>query len=202
VLESLTEFVSASPWTYAAIVGLVAADALLPLLPSETALISAGVLAGSGDLSLLLVVAAGAAGALAGDNAAYSLGRVFGGRFAGRRRDWAGQKLENGGTSLLVVARFVPGGRTAATITSGLVRYRWSRFVMASVVGGLLWASSATLVGYGGGRVLQEHPLLLIPIVLGAAAAYLAIKRLRRRAGNRLVMPPIRPVARTKRLPA
>jgi membrane protein DedA with SNARE-associated domain len=198
VLESLTEFISASPWTYAAIVGLVALDALLPLVPSETALISAGVLAGSGDLSLLLVVGAGAAGALAGDNAAYSVGR----RFTERRRAWMEQKLASGGTSLFVVARFVPGGRTAATLAAGIVRYPWRRFLFASALGGLLWASAATLIGYGGGQALQTHPLLLIPIVLAAGAAYLLVKRLRRRAGNRLVMPPIRPVARTKRLPA
>jgi membrane-associated protein len=153
-------------------------------------------------LSLLLVVGAGSAGALTGDNLAYGIGRLFGGRFAGHRRDWAEQKLEGGGTSLFVVARFVPGGRTAATITAGLVRYGWRRFLFASALGGLLWASSATLIGFGGGKALQEYPLLLIPIALAAAGAYLLVKRLRARAGDRLVMPPIRPVARTKGLPA
>ena len=172
MLESLTDLVAASPWTYAVLVGLVTLDALLPLLPSETALASAGALAASGDLVLVLVVAAGAAGAIAGDNGAYGLARALGPRLRRRirGRDWAQRKLERGGTTLLVAARFVPGGRTAATLTSGLVHYPWRRFVAASVLGGLLWAATATLAGYAGGRALQERPELLVPAVLGTIA--------------------------------
>ena len=73
----LWTLVSASPWTYAVILVVAALDAVLPLVPSETAVISAGVLAGAGDLSLGLVIAAGAAGAFAGDSSAYWLGRRF-----------------------------------------------------------------------------------------------------------------------------
>ena len=196
MLESLTELVAASPWTYAVIVGLVTLDALFPLLPSETALASAGVLAASGDLVLVLVVAAGAAGAIAGDNGAYGFARALGPRLRRRirGRDWAQQKLERGGTTLLVAARFVPGGRTAATLTSGLVRYPWRRFVFASVLGGLLWAATATLAGYAGGRALQEHPELLVPGILGAIGLFVAARWLHRRIpGNRLVTPPMQP---------
>jgi membrane-associated protein len=196
VLESLTDLVAASPWTYAILVGLVTLDALLPLLPSETALASAGVLAAGGDLELGLVVAAGAAGAIAGDNGAYGLGRALGPRLASRVRagDWAEQKLASGGTTLLVAARFIPGGRTAATLTSGLVRYPWRRFVFASVLGGLLWAAAATLAGYAGGRALQEHPELLVPGILGLIALFAVARHLHRRIpGGRLVMPPMRP---------
>ena len=183
MLESLTELVAASPWTYAVIVALVTLDVLVPLLPSETALASAGVLAASGDLVLVLVVAAGAAGAIAGDNGAYGLARALGPRLRRRIRggDWAQRKLERGGTTLLVAARFVPGGRTAATLTSGLVRYPWRRFVAASVLGGLLWATAATLAGYAGGRALQEHPELLIPALLAAIGLFAAARSLHRR---------------------
>jgi membrane protein DedA with SNARE-associated domain len=183
VLESLTDLVAASPWTYAILIGLVTLDALLPLLPSETALASAGVLAATGDLQLGLVVAAGAAGAIAGDNGAYGLGRALGPRLASRvsARDWAERKLAGGGTTLLVAARFIPGGRTAATLTSGLVHYPWRRFLFASVLGGLLWAAAATLAGYAGGRALQEHPELLVPGILGVIALFAIARHLHRR---------------------
>jgi hypothetical protein len=101
LLETLVDVVSASPWTYAVILGIAALDALLPLVPSETAVISAGVLAGAGDLQLGLVIAAGAAGAYVGDSSAYWVGRRLDCRLAGRlfrgakgarRRAWASER--------------------------------------------------------------------------------------------------------------
>src|ERR687898_1544057 len=82
--ESVLELVSASPWTYAVILGVAALDAVLPLVPSEATVISAGVLAGAGDLQLGFVIAAGAAGAYAGDTSAYWLGRRLDDRYVGR----------------------------------------------------------------------------------------------------------------------
>lgn len=47
------------------VAGLVAADAVLPLVPGETVVIAAAVLAADGELSLALVFAAAAAGSAA-----------------------------------------------------------------------------------------------------------------------------------------
>ena len=73
----LTEYVSGSPWTYVFIIAIAALDVLIPLLPSETSVILAGVLAATGDLVLLAVVVCAALGAVLGDNA----------RLRGRPRD-------------------------------------------------------------------------------------------------------------------
>src|ERR671914_3090744 len=94
VVESFVELASGSPWTYAVILGIAALDAILPLVPSETTVISAGVLAGAGDLQLGLVIAAGALGAYAGDTSAYALGRRFGPGLA-----WPGFPGGKGGTA-------------------------------------------------------------------------------------------------------
>lgn len=67
-------------WTYPAIVAAVAFDSLLPGAPGETAMITAGVLAAGGDLSPLLVIAAGMVGSLLGDNASYGFGASLGRR--------------------------------------------------------------------------------------------------------------------------
>jgi membrane-associated protein len=129
--DGLLELVAASPWAYGAILIAAALDAIFPLVPAEATVISAGVLAGLGDLSIALVIAAGTAGALVGDNGAYSLGRTFGPRLGARiprgRRDWAEEKLETRGGTIVLVARFIPGGRTATTLTAGLVRPRSGR---------------------------------------------------------------------------
>ena len=178
MLDALPDLVSASPWAYAAILVVAAFDAILPIVPSDATVLSAGVLAGAGDLSIALVIAAATAGATLGDNGAYSLGRTLGGRLeasvsrserAGRVREWAERRLHTNGAMLLFVARFVPGGRTAVTTTAGLVRFRWRRFLLLAGIAGLVWASGFALLGYGGGRTIEEHPYFLVPFVLAAA---------------------------------
>jgi membrane protein DedA with SNARE-associated domain len=58
VLESLTDLVTDSPATYLVVAGLVALDAVLPIAPSETLIVSGGVLAADGDLSAPALVLA------------------------------------------------------------------------------------------------------------------------------------------------
>ena len=74
---------NASGWAYAILFVLAFLDALIPIVPSETSVITAGVVASQGDLSLPLVVVFAAAGAIAGDNTAYFVGWRFGRRSSG-----------------------------------------------------------------------------------------------------------------------
>jgi membrane protein DedA with SNARE-associated domain len=180
VLESLTQLVSASPWTYLVVLAFAALDPLFPLVPSETSVIAAGVLAGAGELSLGLVLAAAAAGAFLGDNSSYGLGRTAGQRLTrplfrgpkGRaRRRWAERTLATRGGSLIVAARFVPGGRTAATLTAGVTRMRWARFLRFAGLAAVLWASFAAGLGYLGGRAFEDQPWLGLASALAVAAA-------------------------------
>ena len=72
---------------------------------------------------------------------------------------------------MLVVARFVPGGRTATTFTSGLVHMRWlMRFVPFIFVAAVLWALYGALLGYLGGRLFRDHPLYALLVAFGIAA--------------------------------
>jgi membrane-associated protein len=178
-MESLADALSSSPWTYAIVLGFAAFDALLPFFPSETAAIAAGVLAAAGDLNILLVVGSAAAGALVGDSSSYLFGRTAGhaavSRLFGAARElgrlaWAGRVLSRRGWSLIILARFVPGGRTAVTLTAGLTRMQGRTFVPAAAVAALLWASFAAGLGYLGGSAFEDEPLRGL-----AAAAGLAI---------------------------
>ena len=129
MFESLTEYVSGSPWTYLFLFAIAALDAVIPLVPSETSVILAGVLASTGDLVLVLVILFAAAGAVAGDNVSYWLGRKLGHRivdrfFKGERRkqvDWAHRQVEQRGGYLIIIGRFIPGRRTAVTFSPSLV---------------------------------------------------------------------------------
>jgi membrane-associated protein len=193
MLESLTETLTSSSWTYALVLGFAAFDALLPFFPSETAAIAAGVLAAAGDLNILLVVAAAAGGALLGDNSSYLVGRtaaqaavnrLFGAAGGLGRLAWAGRVLEDRGSYLIVVARFVPGGRTAVTLTAGMTQMPARRFVIAATVAAVLWASFAAGLGYLGGSAFEDHPWRgLVAAITLAALIVLGIevgRRLRR----------------------
>src|SRR5437764_9787730 len=79
VFNQFTHYVAnASGWAYAVVSLLALLDAILPVVPSETAVITGGVVAASGRLSLPLLVAFATVGAMAGDNAAYLIGRRLG----------------------------------------------------------------------------------------------------------------------------
>jgi membrane-associated protein len=181
VFSHFTELVSsASGWAYVIVFLLSLLDAFLPVVPSETAVITAGVVAASGDLSLGLVILAGAAGALAGDNISYLIGRQFGrgvvDRFSGgakgrSRTDWAKGQLEERGVQLILIGRFIPGGRTAVTLSAGLSRFSWRRFLPADAAAALAWAVYASLLGYFGGRVFESAPWQGLLIALGVGFA-------------------------------
>ncbi len=130
-LNSLIDLLTGSLWTYPILLGICAGDAVLPLLPSETAMIVCGIQAARGQLSLGWVIAFGAAGAFLGDNTSYAGGRwlghpiidrFFSGERVRKRLDWAERFLKERGSYVLIVARFVPGGRTATTFGTAVAR--------------------------------------------------------------------------------
>lgn len=185
MFDELTNLVAqASGWAYAVVFLLAVIDAVLPVVPSETAVITAGVVAAGGDLHLSLVMSAAAAGAFVGDNLAYAIGARYGARisrrfFAGvkaqRRLDWARRSLDERGGELVAVARFIPAGRTAVTLTAGLTRFQWRRFAWYAVGAAVLWAAYGGLLGYFGGRAFEAQAWKGLLLALGVALAVTAL---------------------------
>ena len=76
------------------------------------------------------------------------------------------------------MARFIPGGRTAATFTSGLVHLRWlTRFAPYIFVAAILWSVYAALLGYLGGRLFEDRPIFALLVAFGIAAAITVERR-------------------------
>jgi len=183
-----------SPVSYLVAVLLPALDALLPWLPSETVIIALGaVTAGSVDPRIGLLVALAAFGAWLGDNAAYLVGkrfgpavdrRLFAGEKGAHRRAWAQRSLDRYGIRLIIACRFIPGGRTAVTLTCGLVGFPRRRFAFATAVAGIIWASYAFFLGRLGGKIFEDRPWagLMLALGLGLAVSLLieAVRRVRR----------------------
>jgi membrane-associated protein len=179
----------ASGWAYGIIFLFAFLDVLVPVVPSEASVITAGVVAATGGLSLPLLIAAAAAGAFLGDNTAYLIGRRFGTRATdrffrgGKARktlDWADRQLAERGGELIAVSRFIPGGRTAVTLSAGTLAFPWRRFALFDAAAALIWALYASLLGYFGGRVFENAAwkglLVAFGIAFGVAASVEAVR--------------------------
>lgn len=167
-------------------------DAVLPVLPSETVIIAFGVAtAGSADPRIFLLVLCAALGAWAGDNLSYLIGWRFGpwaahrffapGTKGAARRAWAERSLDRFGVMLIIVCRFIPGGRTAVTLSCGLIRYPWPRFATATAIAAAVWASYAFFAGRIGGKAFENQPLLGFAVAFGGALVVSGLIELTRR---------------------
>lgn len=195
VFESIVDAVSGSDWSYLIVFAIAMLDAFFPVVPSEATAISAGVVAGTGGLAVELVIVCAALGAFVGDNISFGIGhfvgerverRLFSGEKAQRRLDWARRTLDERGAYLIVVARFIPGGRTATTFTAGLVEtFPWHRFLRYDAIACSIWGLYTVLLGYFGGRSFEQEPwkglLLAFAIALAVTGVVEAVRHLRRR---------------------
>ena len=188
MFDQFVDWVSGSRWSYAAIFAVAVLDAFFPIVPSETAVITGGVVAGSGDLSLPLVILAASCGAFIGDNVSYWLGawlgehtvkRVFRGEKSRKAFDWAESQIEARGFYLIIIARFIPGGRTAVTFSSGYTKgISYRRFVLADAIAASIWGSYAALLGYVGGKKFEEQPWKGLIVAFVAAVAFAGLVEL------------------------
>jgi membrane protein DedA with SNARE-associated domain len=99
---------------------------------------------------------------------------------------WAERQLEQRGTYIIVVARFIPGGRTATTFSAGYIQsFPYRRFIMADVLAGFIWGTYASLLGYFGGKTFEEQPwkglILAFVVALAVAGAVELVRHLRER---------------------
>ena len=191
-MSGITSLQVGSPLSYLIAFLLPCLDAVLPVVPSETVLIAFGVAtAGSADPRIFLLLLCAAAGAFAGDNLSYLIGWRFGpwatrrffapGSKGAARRDWAERSLRRFGMGLIIVCRFIPGGRTAVTLCCGLIRYSWRRFCAATAIASVIWASYAFLAGRLGGKAFEDKPLAGFAVAFGGALVVSGIVEVIRR---------------------
>ncbi len=171
-------------------------------IPSIPMLLAAGALAGAGQLSLSSTILLAVFAALLADVLWYEVGRRRGGTILGllcrislepescvRRTENLFHKY---GSRSLLVAKFVPGLNTVAPPMAGLTGMSRVRFVVCDALGGLLWASSAALLGYIFSEQLERLALYLsrvgdaaVLLLIFVIAAYILRKYLARRSFQR-----------------
>ncbi|MFG3295390.1 DedA family protein [Streptomyces sp. NPDC048179] len=148
-------------------------------LPGDSLLFTAGLLCtgtaeGTVHLSLGPLLLAAAAGALAGAQCGYLLGRKAGATVLARGRSQrlregaqrAEELLERYGyAKAIVLARFVPVVRTVLNPLAGALEVPVRTFTLWQAVGGLVWSVGLTLAGYGLGSTIPNVDHYLLPLV-------------------------------------
>jgi membrane-associated protein len=162
-------------------------------LPGDSLLFTVGVVAGAGDLNIIIVNVVLMAAAMIGDSTGYLLGRSTGSRIFNRPNSRLFKRehlvrtqrfYEKYGGKTIIYARFVPIIRTFAAFVAGVAQMPYLRFLPFSVCGGIGWVAFMTLLGYNLGKVpfIRQHfdKVVLLIIVISLIPAISEVIKSRR----------------------
>ena len=207
----LDTFAALAPlWGYAFIFAFMAVESSFVPFPSEIVMLPAGFLAARGELSLhvpaadlVLAVAAGVAGSLAGAYFNYFLSRRLGEPFLRRYGKWffvkpealdrAEEVFNRYGAITTFVCRLIPVIRQLISIPAGLSGMPLGKFTLFTGLGAGIWTAVLAATGYALGRtagditylelvhkgkaLIDAHLIWMILGGLALAALYLFVSR-------------------------
>ena len=149
-------------------------------LPGDSLLLMAGILAKSGTLSLPLTMLVCALGSILGDQLGYYIGYVAGPKVFTRPQSRffdpanvtrAREFFDKYGLIAIIIARFIPVVRAFAPTMAGVTKLPYLRFLPLSILGGVLWGTSITTVGYVlGGLIPDLEKYIYVVIGVGILA--------------------------------
>ncbi|HVV67056.1 MAG TPA: DedA family protein [Candidatus Saccharimonadales bacterium] len=145
--------------------------------PGDTLLLTAGVFAAQGKLSLATVILVVAAAAIAGDNVGYHIGKRYGRRLFRKpdglifRQEYiqrAEDFYERFGSRTMLIAHFVPVVRTFVPPVAGVARMDYPKYVFFDAIGDVAWAAIVTLIGYWFGTKIPnvDHYIVLAVVAV------------------------------------
>ncbi len=162
---------------------------LMPFLPGDSLLFTAGLFARTGHLNLSYILILLFIAAVLGDNCNYWIGRkiglkMFNIKVRGRqlvKNEYLEKThafFEKNGTKAIIMARFVPIVRTFAPFTAGIAKMTYRKFFLFDLLGGFLWIVGLTMTGFLLGEVkwIREHidlvclgiiAISVLPMVIG-----------------------------------
>ncbi len=153
------------------------------VLPGETAVIIAGVVASQGRVNVVVVCLLVVLAAIVGDSVGYLVGLRYGERLMTipiiRNRRVALERalvgLRKRGPIYVFVARFTAFLRAVMPGLAGMSKMHYRRFLIANALGGIIWGISFTLLGYFAGSALTKIEKYASWVGLGVLFALLAI---------------------------
>jgi membrane-associated protein len=168
-------------------------------LPGDSLLFTVGVVAGAGDLNMVIVNLVLMAAAMIGDSTGYLIGRSTGPRIFNRPNSRLFKRehlmrthrfYEKHGGKTIIYARFVPIIRTFAAFVAGVAQMPYLRFVPFSVCGAAGWVALMTTLGYTLGKVafVRQYfdKFVLAIIVISLLPAISEVLKARRKEPTRV----------------
>lgn len=150
--------------------------------PGDTLLLSAGVFAAQGKLSILTLIPVVAIAAIIGDNIGYLIGRKYGPKLFKKkdslifREQYLRQSeafFNRYGSRTMLFAHFIPVVRTFAPAAAGMSNMNHRKFIIYDAIGDITWAASITLIGYWFGLRIPDIDHYLHYAVAAVIAATL-----------------------------
>ena len=168
ILRPLVEFITSviSSLGYGGIFFLMILESALIPIPSEIIMPFSGFLVSSGKLGSVGVILAGSLGNLVGSVITYYLGIRLGRAFLIKYGKyilfrvhhlvWTEQLFQKYGDKISFVGRLLPGVRTYISLPAGIGKSNFSKFVVYTLVGSIIWNSLLTYGGIQLGRSWQH----------------------------------------------
>jgi membrane-associated protein len=167
-------------------------------LPGDSLLVTAGVFAAAGKISLSWLLAPVMLCAILGDQIGYWIGRGAGASlykredsFLFRRKhlQQAREFYKKYGGRAVILARFVPIVRTFCPLVAGAARMTYPRYLTYDLFGGALWVGSMILGGYFLGRSVPNvgqkiHYVIAVVVVLSILPVIISFLRVRKAASR------------------
>ncbi|HVT38156.1 MAG TPA: VTT domain-containing protein [Gemmatimonadaceae bacterium] len=212
-MQSLADLVHAlrDPSALIAAVGLIGIAAIIfietgllfPMLPGDSLLVTAGLLASQTDgpvhLNIWVLGICCSCAAILGNSSGYFIGRRAGRAFFAREDSrWfkrshivrAHAFYERHGGKTIIIAQFMPIIRTFAPVVAGAAEMRYATFISFNVIGALAWIWSMLLLGYFLARqfpIVGQHveSLIVVIVLLSVSPAIMAWLRARTRTADK-----------------
>jgi membrane protein DedA with SNARE-associated domain len=170
---------------------VVSFGAIVPIVPTGAAVSGAAALAmHNNPLTIVLVIAAGAAGAYVGDLVMYAMCRAGGEQLA-RRLRWlrdeehlalVKERLTRSQIPVLLVSRLLPGGRVPVLLAAAFLGVSWRTFVVANAPACALWSVVYAGIGVAGGSIFPEPwqgvvAAIILVLIIGQAVSLINKRR-------------------------
>ncbi|MFG2651952.1 DedA family protein [Streptomyces sp. NPDC048436] len=189
---------------YALVAVVIGLESLGIPLPGEIVLVSAALLSSQhGELNPVVLGICATAGAIIGDSIGYAIGRK-GGRpllawlerkfpkhFSAANVGSAEQSFQKWGMWAVFFGRFVALLRIFAGPLAGVLRMPYWKFLVANVLGGIIWAGGTTAVIYYIGVVAEDwlkrfsYVGLAIAVLIGVGSMLFVKRRAKKSAAAR-----------------
>ena len=168
-------------WIYAILFLIIFCETglvVMPLLPGDSLLFAAGSIAAIGKMNIHLMVVLLIIAAILGDAVNFMVGKYFGEKlfsnpnskiFKQSHLQKTQQFYAKHGGKTIILARFIPIVRTFAPFVAGMGHMTYHHFLAYNVIGGVLWVTIFSYLGYFFGNlpiVKDNLSLVLIAIIV------------------------------------